>query len=817
MEILKPTFPDHGRAALMVAACLVATLNAGEPIGAGGSGHGLSQKELSRRAANVDEAQELLLKGDEAYLAGRYADAVEAFAGARDLLPDAPVSAELRAAATDRYAQAAVEQGRYLSRKGDVAAAKALVDRVLADGVAPNHPGALNFRAELDDPIRTNPAITAEHASDVDEVRRLLYTAEGAFNLGKLDESAKLYGDVLGIDPTNAAARRGMERAAAARSDYQKAAYDHTRAEMLSQVDAAWETAISAPDLGVGPDDPGLQLMGGDEVSIAAKLDRIMIPQIALDQATLEEALDFLRLRAAENDTLESDPTRRGVNFAVNIGAPDSESAKAIREQKFNLRVANVPLSKALKYVTDITRTSFTTDDFAVIITPAGFASEELVTRTYRVPPDFLTSISSGSGGGSSDANDDPFGSSEKKEGLLTKRLSAQEALSQQGISFPEGASASYNASTNTLRIVNTASNQDVISQLVETMARTEPVMVSVRVTMIKTQQTHLEELGYDWLVSPFALNGGDDVFAAGGTVGNTPGRSGTDFVSPINGVPVPGVPSDPTAQVVNGVMTNGLRSGNSATNSNSIDGLIQNQTRGSQENFAAPGIMSVTGLFTDGQFQTVMRGMNQSSGVDMMAQPSTVTRSGQASTVSISREFIYPSEYEPPELPNSVGAGGASPVTPSTPTAFEKKDVGIILEVLPVADANKQYIDITLNPSFTDFDGFVNYGSPINSSSGGLLGTVTTELTPNTILMPVFSSQKAATQLTVADGSTIVIGGLMANSIQSVDDSVPVFGNLPVVGRLFKSSASKPVSTAIIFLVHVELLDPTGRPYRDR
>jgi general secretion pathway protein D len=82
---------------------------------------------------------------------------------------------------------------------------------------------------------------------------------------------------------------------------------------------------------------------------------------------------------------------------------------------------------------------------------------------------------------------------------------------------------------------------------------------------------------------------------------------------------------------------------------------------------------------------------------------------------------------------------------------------------------------------------------------------------------MPVFSSQKASTQLTVADGSTIVIGGLMANSIQNVNDSVPFFGDIPVVGRLFKSTARKPVSSAIIFLVHVELLDPTGRPYRDR
>ncbi len=82
---------------------------------------------------------------------------------------------------------------------------------------------------------------------------------------------------------------------------------------------------------------------------------------------------------------------------------------------------------------------------------------------------------------------------------------------------------------------------------------------------------------------------------------------------------------------------------------------------------------------------------------------------------------------------------------------------------------------------------------------------------------MPVFSVQKLATQLTVADGSTIVLGGLMAESIQNVEDKVPVFGNIPVLGRLFQSTARQPVSTAIIFLVHVELLDPTGRPYRDR
>jgi general secretion pathway protein D len=215
-----------------------------------------------------------------------------------------------------------------------------------------------------------------------------------------------------------------------------------------------------------------------------------------------------------------------------------------------------------------------------------------------------------------------------------------------------------------------------------------------------------------------------------------------------------------------------------------------------------------------------VMRGLNQKKGVDIMAQPATVTRSGQSSKIEIIREFIYPTEYEPPQIPQSMGlgTGGGFPITPSSPTAFETRNVGITLEVLPVVDANKRFVDITLNPSLSDFDGFVNYGSPINSIvTSALGGSQTVELTRNTILMPIFSVQRLATQLSVADGATIVLGGLKSERIQNVQDKVPLLGNIPVLGRLFQSTAKQPVSTAIIFMVHVELLDPTGRPYRDR
>ena len=91
---------------------------------------------------------------------------------------------------------------------------------------------------------QSNTADTPEHAQSVDAVRKNLYMAEGNYNLGKYDNAKKSYEDVLRADPYNAAARRGMERINQAKADTYRAAYDHTRAELLSQVDAAWELGV---------------------------------------------------------------------------------------------------------------------------------------------------------------------------------------------------------------------------------------------------------------------------------------------------------------------------------------------------------------------------------------------------------------------------------------------------------------------------------------------------------------------------------------------------------------------------------------------
>lgn len=804
MENPKRLIPTRGRAALLATACLLSPLFAGEPANRSSA----PQRESAKPDTALEEAQELLLKGDESYNAGRYGEAVQAYSGARDLIPDAAPSAELRRAATERLAQASVEQGRELSRKGDVAGAKAVVDKILLPTVAPNDPGALRFRAELDDPIRTNPALDIAHAKKVDEVRKLLYTAEGAYHLGKYDQAKSTYEQVLRLDPYNTAARRGIERVIVAKTDYQRSAKDHTHAEMIAEVGAAWETKIEPLPLNPGMMDPGATSRAPDFIPVANKLPRIIIPKVSLEQASLSEAIDFLRLKVSEaNSDLGS------INFTINLG--DSARVAEINAQRFDLQLSNAPVSEVLKYITEITRTSYTTDEYSVIIRPLGAMTGELITKTYKVPPDFISGLSANASSAPG-AAPDPFAAAPAGgQGLLARRLSAQEALALQGVTFPTGASAAFNPPTSTLRVTNTAANQDIISQIIETTVQGEPVMVAVRVTMIKTEQTNLEELGFDWM-----LGGVDSgrLHLTGGSVGNGDNLGGFGELI-----------EDEQIRPV----TSGNRSGDTAIGANSIDNLIAMGTERDAVQNRAPGVFQLTGLASGNQVAMLMRGLSQKKGVDLLTNPSTVTRSGQASSVHIIREFIYPTEYEPPEIPDTISSteiyvngvyvgsegGNSFPVTPATPTAFEKRDVGVILEVLPTADANKQYIDITLNPSVVDFDGFVNYGNPISApaSAGFTGGSTSIEVTPNAILMPVFSVQQAKTNLTVADGATIVIGGLLQESVQNVEDKTPVLSSIPVVGRLFESQAKQPVTTAIVFLVNVQLLDPTGRPYKNR
>ncbi|MFM2171220.1 MAG: hypothetical protein RI957_1449 [Verrucomicrobiota bacterium] len=785
-------------------------------------GQSMAEKETQDRMQRAAEAQQLLMQGDVAYSAGKHAEAAEQFQKARNLLPDAPTTRDLREAATERYATATVQAAAQLSRKGDVSAARQLIDQILSENVAPRHAGALAMRDQLNDPIRANPALTLDHTKDVDEVRRTLYEADGFFQLGKFDMAKTMYEDVLRIDPINKAARRGMEKIAAHQSDYAKAAHDQTRAQMLADVDATWETAIPnfSDSVMLNPIDSEGQR--GTRF-ITEQLRAIVFPSVDLEGVGIVEAIDFIRQQSRQLDTTTTDPLSKGLNIVLNLGGQNSEIGQKVRSYRFDLKIKNVSAEQMLKYVCEQTRTQLHIDEFAINIRPLGTDGAELIGRSYRVPPDFLSSDSVTK---TNAAPANPFEDA-PEEGLSAKKVTALEKLRGFGISFPEGAKASYNASNSTIFVVNTALNHDLIQQVVDTMAQTEPVQVVIRVTMIKVLENQLKELGFDWMFGNAGL-GGNNMFLGGGT---------TSSGSAIN---------DMSLGLANSLpVTSGNRSGNTAIKGDTIDAFIQRSMNGfSPAPARAPGVLSlIADNVSDGQVMMMMRGLDQKKAADVMVRPATVTRSGQTSKIEVIQELIYPTEYEPPELPQQIGGGFGidaqgnivgnqqalvAPITPAMPTSFDKREVGVILEVSPIVSADRRYIELALKPEMITFDGFVNYGTPILSSTnndpglGGLIGAVgggnqLVEVTPNRILQPIFSIIRSNTQVTVADGATIILGGLVEERVQDVEDQVPILGSFPLVGKMFQTKARQPVRKNIIMMVNVELQDPSGRSYRNR
>ncbi len=98
--------------------------------------------------------------------------------------------------------------------------------------------------------------------------------------------------------------------------------------------------------------------------------------------------------------------------------------------------------------------------------------------------------------------------------------------------------------------------------------------------------------------------------------------------------------------------MTGGLRSGsgfgpNAAITANSIDALLGTSVIGT-----APGIFGLAGVFTNPQWQVVIRALSQKKGVDLMSAPKVTTKSGRKAIVRVAREFPYPTEFNAPEPP---------------------------------------------------------------------------------------------------------------------------------------------------------------------
>ncbi|PYI95392.1 MAG: hypothetical protein DME98_16790 [Verrucomicrobia bacterium] len=240
----------------------------------------------------------------------------------------------------------------------------------------------------------------------------------------------------------------------------------------------------------------------------------------------------------------------------------------------------------------------------------------------------------------------------------------------------------------------------------------------------------------------------------------------------------------------------------------------------------AAPGIFGLAGVFTNPQFQVVIRALNQKKGIDLLSAPSVTTKSGQRAIIEVVRELRYPRTYTQPQVP-SISSGSTTlnavipvVVTPTTPQDWETRNTGVTLEVEPVVGGDATTIDLNLIPQVVEFEGFINYGSPINAigvnTVMGISVSQPVELTPNVINQPVFSTRKVTTSVSVYDGQTVVLGGLMREDVQKTEDKVPIIGDIPLVGRAFRTNVEQHTKKNLVIFVTARIITPAGLPLNE-
>ena len=142
-------------------------------------------------------------------------------------------------------------------------------------------------------------------------------------------------------------------------------------------------------------------------------------------------------------------------------------------------------------------------------------------------------------------------------------------------------------------------------------------------------------------------------------------------------------------------------------------------------------------------------------------------------------------------------------------------REVGVVLVVEPTIEKYNS-INLRLNPKVTEFDGFIEYGGNSAMIGTSQVGAPPMIIQPSGILMPIFSVRKVDTQVTIFDGATVIIGGLTREEVKTVNDKVPVLGNIPLIGRLFQSSAESYQKKNLLIFVSASIVSRGGSPVRE-
>jgi type IV pilus assembly protein PilQ len=366
---------------------------------------------------------------------------------------------------------------------------------------------------------------------------------------------------------------------------------------------------------------------------------------------------------------------------------------------------------------------------------------------------------------------------------------------------------------TNSLVITERPSRMKRIRPVIEELDRpTDQVMIESK--FVEISNNDIKNIGVNWSsLSGFAVTanpgstgiyqyqnqyGNNTSNGYNNTSGNTTGTT-TGNSSATNGsnqtTLTSGSNNSTSNTTTNGTPTNtsttGTNSGLTSTIGNTVTTGVTNAVTGavnSAVNLTQTGqlqgssLNAISAVFSSDQFKLVLSALQQLNNAKIVSNPTIVTLNNTEASINVGQQYPIPS-YTFNQQTGTFEVSG-----------FIYKDIGIILKVTPQVNA-RGFIKLTLQPEVSQNQGTTSFGGASGAS------------------IPIIGTRKAVTQVSLKDGYTMGIGGLISTNFNTGINKVPLLGDIPLIGYLFKQKNTTNVVDNLVIFITAKTISAEGAP----
>jgi type IV pilus assembly protein PilQ len=185
-------------------------------------------------------------------------------------------------------------------------------------------------------------------------------------------------------------------------------------------------------------------------------------------------------------------------------------------------------------------------------------------------------------------------------------------------------------------------------------------------------------------------------------------------------------------------------------------------------------------------RFLSSLRAQIQSGNAKILTDPTLVVQEGQSATVNLTQEVVGNIRRETETTEN----------TTNTTVTAEIKQAGLILNIRVERIDDNGFVTLAVNPTVTAIGGQQNItvGDDVNQIA----------------LLTVRNLNSG--QLRLRDGQTLILSGIIQDSERTTVSKVPILGDIPLLGALFRSTNKVNQRQEVIVLLTPQIIDDSSR-----